>query len=107
MTGGEGSVIVKDNRSICRNLQLFIFKDGEAMDVSMYVLVEKILWGVGFIAIGGALTVMFFLVFAPSILGSRTIHNQIDKLLRQSEKMNEQLKQIIQHLKKEDSQKEP
>jgi len=78
------------------------------MDASLYELVEKILWGVSFIAIGGALTVMFFLVFAPSILGSKTIHTQIDKLLHQSEKTNEQLKQIIQHLKKkEDSQKEP
>ena len=73
------------------------------MDANMYGLVEKILWGVSFIAIGGALSVMFFLVFAPSILGSKTIHTQIDKLLRQSEKMNEQLKKIIQHLKKEDS----
>jgi len=77
------------------------------MDASLYELVEKILWGVSFIAIGGALTIMFFLVFAPSILGSKTINTQIDKLLRQSEKMNEQLKQIIKHLKKEDSQKEP
>jgi len=73
------------------------------MDDNIYVLVEKILWGVSFIAIGGALSIIFFLVFAPGILGSKTIHTQIDKLIRQSEKMNEQLEKIVQQLKKKDS----
>ena len=44
---------------------------------------------------------MFFLVFAQSILGSRTIHSQLEALLRQSRQMCEQLKQIAQHLEKE------
>jgi uncharacterized protein YoxC len=70
------------------------------MDAGMYELVEKIWHGVGFIAIGGAVALIFFFVFAPSILGSKTIHKQLDKLGKQIEEMNEQLKQIADHLKK-------
>lgn len=81
-------------------IDIFVFEDGEVMDEGMYSLVEKIMWGVGFIAIGGALSVIFFLVFAPSVPGSKAIHTQVDKLLRQSEKMNEQLEKIIQQLRK-------
>lgn len=68
------------------------------MDASIYELVEKILWAVGFVAIGGALAVMFFLVFAQSILGLRTIHKQLEKLLHQAERMTEQLREIARHL---------
>jgi len=82
-------------------LQLFILKDYGVMDVSLHELVEKILWAVSFIAIGGALALMFFLVFAQSILGSKTIHSQLEALLRQSRQICEQLKQIAQHLEKE------
>lgn len=66
----------------------------------MYELVEKILYGVSFIAIGGTLALMFFFVFAPSILGSKTIHKQLEKLQEQIEQMNEQLKQIARRLEK-------
>jgi len=78
------------------------------MDVGMYELVEKILYGVSFIAIGGTLALVFFFVFAPSILGSRTIHKQLENLPRQTERMNEQLKQIAQRLEngKESPKKE-
>jgi len=71
------------------------------MDGSLHELVEKILWAVSFIAIGGALAIMFFLVFAQSILGSKTIHSQLESLLRQNRQICEQLKQIVQHLEKE------
>ena len=67
------------------------------MDTDIYRLVERILWAVGFIAIGGAATLIFFLVFAQSILGLRTIHEQLEKLLRQGEQISEQLKQIVKH----------
>ena len=67
----------------------------------MYELVEKILNAVGFIAIGGAVAVVFFFIFAPSILGLRTMHKQLDKIQQQAEKIIEQLKQIAQHLKKD------
>ena len=71
------------------------------MDAGLYELVERILWCVSFIAIGGALGLMFFLIFAQSILGSKTIHSQLENLLRQSEEINAQLKQITRHLEKE------
>ena len=67
----------------------------------MYEIVEKILFGVGFIAVGGAVALMFFFVFAPSILGSKTIHKQLEKLQREAEQMNEQLKRIAESLEKE------
>ena len=71
------------------------------MEVGMYELVEKIWHGVSFIAIGGSVALIFFLVFAPSILGSKTIHKQLDSLAKQIEEMNKQLKQIASHLEKE------
>jgi len=67
----------------------------------LHELVEKILWAVSFIAIGGTLALMFFLVFAQSILGSKTIHSQLEALLRQNRQICEQLKQIARHLEKE------
>ena len=66
----------------------------------MYELVEKILWAVGFIAIGGTLAVMFFVIFAQSIFGSKTVHRQLSALEKQVEQMNEHLKQINMHLQK-------
>ena len=74
------------------------------MDTGIYELVEKILWTVSFVAIGGALAVMFFLVFAQSILGSRTIHTQLEKLLHQTEQITEQLRQIAQHLARDEDE---
>ena len=71
------------------------------MDTNLYELVQKILWGVSFIAIGGALVVMFFLVFAQSIVGSKTMCMQLDKLLKQNEEISRQLKEIAQHLQDE------
>lgn len=82
-------------------MQLFIFKDYEVMD-GLLELVEKILWAVSFIAIGGTVALMFFLVFAQSILGSKTMHSQLEALLRQNKQICEQLKQIVQHLEKEE-----
>ena len=66
----------------------------------MYDLVEKIWHGVSFIAFGGVIALIFFLVFAQSILGSKTIHKQLDELGGQVEKMNEQLKNIAKNLEK-------
>ena len=71
------------------------------MEVGMYELVEKIWRGVSFIAVGGVMAIIFFFIFAPSILGSKTINKQLDKLGKQIEEMNEQLKQIAGHLDKE------
>jgi len=67
---------------------------------SMYHIVEKILFGVSFIAIGGAVALIFFFVFAPSILGLKTIHKQLEKLQQETKLMNEQLKRIVEYLEK-------
>ena len=67
----------------------------------MYEIVQKILFGVGFIAVAGVVALMFFFVYAPSILGSKTIHKQLEKLQREAEQMNEQLKRIAESLDKE------
>jgi len=68
------------------------------MEADMYELVHKILYGVSFIAIGGTLALIFFFVFAPSILGSRTLHKQLEKLQQQLEQTNEQLRRIASRL---------
>jgi hypothetical protein len=74
------------------------------MDAGIHELVQKILWGVGFMAIGGALAVIFFLMFAPSILGSKTIQVQLDRLLHEVEQVSQQLQKILQHLADRDSE---
>jgi hypothetical protein len=80
----------------------------DAMEMGMYELVEKIWQAVSFIAFGGAIALIFFFVFAPSIIGSKAIHKQLDKLGGQVEKMNEQLKQIAKLLEKgKNRKKEP
>ncbi|MHC4104559.1 MAG: hypothetical protein ACYSR9_06435 [Planctomycetota bacterium] len=71
------------------------------VDQGLYELVEKILWAVTFMTIGGTLAIMFFLIFAQSILGSKTIHSQLEILLRQNRQICEQLKEIAEHLEKE------
>ena len=81
-------------------MQLFIFEGYVMEDAGLYELVQKILWAVSFMAIGGTLAVMFFLVFAQSIFGSRTIHSQLEILLRQNRQICEQLRQIAQYLEK-------
>jgi hypothetical protein len=68
------------------------------MDAGLYELVNKILYAVSFIAIGGTLALIFFFVFAPSILGSRTLHEQIENLQQQLERVSEQLKEITSRL---------
>lgn len=68
------------------------------MERGMFELVETILYAVSFIAIGGMLAIIFFFIFAPSILGSKTIHKQLEKLDGQFEKINEQLGKIADRL---------
>jgi hypothetical protein len=67
----------------------------------MFEFVEKILYYVGFLAIGGTLALIFFLMFAPNIVGSRTIHRQLEMLQKQMELMTEHLREIAGHLSKE------
>ena len=67
-------------------------------DVGLYKLVETILQCVRFIAFGGAIALIFIVVFAPHIMGSKTLHKQLDDLNKNSEQMSEQLRQIARHL---------
>ncbi|MBN1806326.1 MAG: hypothetical protein JW837_13845 [Sedimentisphaerales bacterium] len=71
------------------------------IDAGLLELVEKILWAVCFMTVGGTLAIMFFLIFAQSILGSKTIHSQLEVLLKQNNQICEYLKQIAQQLEKE------
>jgi len=82
-------------------LRLFVFEGYRMVDANLLEIVKKILWAVSFLAIGGGLALMFVLVFAQSILGSKTIHSQLEALIKQSRQICEQLKQITQHLEKE------
>ena len=79
------------------------------MDAGMYEIVEKIWYGVSFIAIGGTVAIIFFFIFAPSILGSKTVHKQLENMGKQIEEMKEQLRQIAHLLEtgKKDRKKEP
>ena len=83
-------------------MQLVIFEGYGMVDQGLYELVEKILWAVSFMAIGGTLVIMFFFIFAQSIFGSKTIHSQLEILLRQNRQICEQLKQIAQYLDKKE-----
>ena len=83
-------------------MQFLIFEGYVMVDPGLYELVEKILWAVSFIAIGGTLAVMFFFVFAQRIFGSKSIHSQLEILLRQNRQICEQLKQIAKSLEKEE-----
>ena len=71
------------------------------MDVGIYELVDGILRAVIFMAVGGCLALIFFVIFAQSILGSKTTHVKLDKLLKQIEKVNELLEKIAHNLKKQ------
>ena len=74
--------------------RFFLLNKRGTVEKGMFELVETILYAVSFIAIGGMLAIIFFFIFAPSILGSKTIHKQLDKLDGQFEKINEQLGKI-------------
>ena len=71
------------------------------IDADLLELVEKILWAVSFMAIGGTLAAMFFLIFAQSIIGSKSIHSQLEILLRQNKQICEHLRQIAEHFGEE------
>jgi len=80
----------------------FLYFEGYLMvDPGLFELVQKILWAVSFMTIGGTLVIMFFLIFAQSIFGSKTIHSQLEILIRQNRQICEQLKEIAHHMEKE------
>ncbi|MBL7107408.1 MAG: hypothetical protein ISS77_07365 [Phycisphaerae bacterium] len=72
------------------------------VDSGMYDLLKLVYYAVSFIAVGGALALIFFLIYAQSITGSKTIHKQLENIEHNSRKILEQLKEISKTLKKSD-----
>jgi len=65
----------------------------------MYDYVEKILYAVTFIAIGGTGAIIFFIIFAPSIIGAKTLQRQLEHIARQTEVMASHLEHILHQLR--------
>jgi len=75
-------------------------KRGSDMDDGMLELVQKILYFVTYIAVGGTVGLIFFLVFAPSILGSRAISKQLDALHEQTQQLSTSLERLAESIEK-------
>ncbi len=60
--------------------------------------VESILRVVTFIAVGGLVAIVFFFVFAQIITGSKSIHKQLNKLI----KLNEEIAELLRDLNSRD-----
>ncbi len=74
------------------------------MGKGMIEILEKISQSTTYIAIGGTVAVLFLLVFAQSIFGSKTTHSQLKSLIGHTKKMNEKLEEITRRLKKEQAE---
>ena len=68
------------------------------MDEGMLELVQKILYFVTYIAIGGTFCMLFFFIFAPSILGSRAISKQLVALEERIDQLSSTLNQLAQSI---------
>jgi hypothetical protein len=68
------------------------------MDEGMLEIVQKILYFVTYIAIGGTFCMLFFFIFAPSILGSRAISKQLVALDERIEQLGATLNQLAQSI---------
>jgi hypothetical protein len=64
------------------------------MEKNIVDMVETIRYSVVFMAIGGSLAIVFFFVFAPGILGLKSMQNQLRQLGADLKKANEKLEQI-------------
>ncbi|MHC4742939.1 MAG: hypothetical protein ACYS8Z_13570 [Planctomycetota bacterium] len=65
----------------------------------MIELLEKISQSTSYIAVGGTVALIFLLIFAQSIFGSKTTQSQLKKLIDQGERMNEKLEDIARSIK--------
>lgn len=74
------------------------------MEKGMIELLDKISQSTTYIAIGGTVAVLFLLIFAQSIFGSRTTQSQLKSLIGQTERMNEKLEEIAGSLKQQQEQ---
>lgn len=75
------------------------FAGDVGMEKGMLELLEKISQSTSYIAVGGTLALLFLLIFAQSISGSKTTHTQLKKLIEQTERTNEKLEEIARSLK--------
>ena len=66
----------------------------------MLELIQKILYFVTFIAIGGTFCMLFFFIFAPSILGSRAISKQLVALDKRIEQLDATLNQFARSIER-------
>jgi len=81
-----------------------LFPGDPAMEKGMIELLEKISQSTSYIAIGGTVALLFLLIFAQSIFGSRTTQSQLKSLIEQTNKMNEKLEEIARSLNKQKGQ---
>ncbi len=72
------------------------------VETGLYELVARILTAVSFIAIGGAVAVVFFFVYAQFILGSKRIQHKLESLDAQLKRTNELLDEISRKLTRRD-----
>ena len=71
------------------------------MEEGMLELLRKIRWSTTYLAVGGTVMVMFLLVFAQSLFGSKTTHSQLRQLQDQADEMNRNLERIARQLEKQ------
>jgi hypothetical protein len=69
-----------------------------AMENGIQDVVEQILTVVTFIAMGGAVAITFFFIYAQFILGSKRVQHKLESLDGQLKRTNELLDEISRRL---------
>jgi hypothetical protein len=69
-----------------------------AMENGIQDVTEKILTVVTFIAMGGAVAIVFFFMYAQFILGSKRVQHKLESLDAQVKRTNELLEEIARRL---------
>jgi hypothetical protein len=76
------------------------------MDVGMQDLVARIFTAVSFIAVGGAVAIVFFFMFAQSILGSKRVQHKLESLDAQLKRTNDLLEEMVRQARTPDRRDE-
>ncbi len=66
----------------------------------MLETLDNILRVVTYIAVGGTLAAIFFVMFAQTIIGLKSLQKQLEKLIHQTEEMTDELREINHKLGK-------
>ena len=69
------------------------------MDINVLEMVQKLLFVVTFIAIGGLMSIVFFFIFGHSILGITRLQHQITSLEKATRDTNNLLESIEDKIK--------